>query len=598
MARLVGTVQDLEAAAAKVHASLQRLEKILFPIPTPSTPSPAPTPIQTPSSDLDPAATAATVDAPSPRLALDEIFQDLEFLRRRIARAHHLDVPARPIVFQVAAVQHGSSSSRGERAEEENEDEEDTEEDTEMSIEGPRAAGTPTAAPSADSSVFILTSPETRIPLGITLRKSAGSRADRSRSKSEAKADAEPEHTKPEPQQPQPPQSQSKVDQPDAEEPEPEVEQPESKPPQPQPPQPPQPEVEEPQQPEPQQPEPPQRQPEADEPEAEHPAPQAEHPAPEAEHHEPQPPQPQQPEVEQPQPQQPQKQQHEPQPQLPQQQQQPQPKGKQPESPGAQLVDAFVTKARLVKFLEGVALWREHMANPNNESSEPATGVWSRRAAVYFRRSNAFLSKGRLYKLKGWLFAIKVHRIIEEEMARKGYVRAVKGILDPILVELGETGTAVSRSRLQEWLKQPRRMDKVLGELTGLLPFLALDDGGWHWLNDRAPKEEKELGRFRLLLEADERVVAMARAGQTFLDSLETEGPLPVPERAAPAAPYTPRVRTGAAANWFDEDSLVSWLLGPDTPEPAKPRTLGEPGVDLSALGRMSLESILGLFGR
>ena len=44
-------------------------------------------------------------------------------------------------------------------------------------------------------------------------------------------------------------------------------------------------------------------------------------------------------------------------------------------------------------------------------------------ADVYFQRSNALFGKGKLFKLKGWLFAIKVHKIIEEEMARKGYVR-------------------------------------------------------------------------------------------------------------------------------------------------------------------------------
>ncbi|KAK1826059.1 hypothetical protein QBC39DRAFT_376863 [Podospora conica] len=177
-------------------------------------------------------------------------------------------------------------------------------------------------------------------------------------------------------------------------------------------------------------------------------------------------------------------------------------------------------------------------------------------------------------------------------MAAKGYVRAVKGILDPVLVELGEPAAPASRSRLQEWLKQPRRMDKVLGKLVGLLPFLALDDGGWAWINDRAPKDD-ELDEFRRQLEGDERVMAMARAGQTFIESLETDRPLPVPQKR-PLLDKTP-VRLGAAG-WFDEDSLISLLLGPDTPEPSKPKALG--AVDLSGLKEMSLDSILGVFGQ
>ena len=82
MARLVGTVEGLDACAVKAYAGLQKLQHILFP-----------TPSSTPSSD--PPAPYA-VDAQSAEPVVAQIFQDLKSLQCRIARAYHLLGPCPP----------------------------------------------------------------------------------------------------------------------------------------------------------------------------------------------------------------------------------------------------------------------------------------------------------------------------------------------------------------------------------------------------------------------------------------------------------------------------------------------------------------------
>jgi len=67
----------------------------------------------------------------------------------------------------------------------------------------------------------------------------------------------------------------------------------------------------------------------------------------------------------------------------------------------AELVSAFVTKPRIIKFLEGVAVWREHIANPDNEHTKPETGIFGQVGGCLLSAEQCAFRKGQAVQAKG-----------------------------------------------------------------------------------------------------------------------------------------------------------------------------------------------------
>ncbi|KAK8048264.1 SET domain-containing protein [Apiospora phragmitis] len=191
---------------------------------------------------------------------------------------------------------------------------------------------------------------------------------------------------------------------------------------------------------------------------------------------------------------------------------------KQKQFPSLTDLAAQLTSANSIRrFITHVSIWRTSSVTlPDFRSS----GNWAERAAKHYILGDDLDNSSKLYKFLSLLARIQVARSIDQRAADLGYERVPADMIEEVLEKLGKRADAATRKKLQDQLKFPRSLERVLGEYRDLMSFLPLDDDGPVTMKDYLQMPGDTTTAFHAALENDRTTTILAKVGCSFEKSI------------------------------------------------------------------------------
>lgn len=167
------------------------------------------------------------------------------------------------------------------------------------------------------------------------------------------------------------------------------------------------------------------------------------------------------------------------------------------------------------RFMAHVTAWRA-IDMPITRAEFCINGGWDERAAGYWKLAGTFGDSSNLHKLLSLIARIQVARHIDEEATALGYRIVPKHMIQKVLEKQGSEATKTSRTKFQDWLKQPRKLMKIFGPYLGLIPFVPLDQEDSITVREVLGMREEHIPQFQSLLEASKQTEGLSAIGGEF----------------------------------------------------------------------------------